>query len=256
MSGDSSGWAQTAGHRREDADPDRCAEVSTRKALAARDPGEIPPGEYTLVLEPAAVADFFGFLGWTMDAKSAHEGRSAFAGREGERLGVPGLNLSTRADHPEAPCMAASEDGMALPRTTWIEDGVLRTLSYGRYWSQKTGRPFTGRPANLVMDGGEASIDDLVAGVERGVLVTRFWYIRFVDPMKLLLTGMTRDGLFRIEDGRIAGGLKNMRFNESPLRCLENIRELGRQARVGRYSPLYVPAMRLDGFRFTSGTSF
>jgi predicted Zn-dependent protease len=256
MTTDGSGWAHRVGHRLEDADPDAAAATAVRKARAASAPREIPPGEYTLIVEPAAVGDFFGFLGYTMDAKTAHEGRSAFTGREGERVGRPGITLSSRADHPAVPASARSEDGLPSPPVTWIEDGVLKTLSYGRYWAQKTAHPFTGRPANLIMAGGDASVDDLIAGVERGVLVTRFWYIRFVDPMKLLLTGMTRDGLYAIKDGKVSHGLKNMRFNESPLSCLERVSALGQPQRTGHSGTGYWPALRLENFRFTSGTSF
>ncbi len=256
MAGDGSGWAQRVGFRLDDADSDAGARTAVRKGLAAREPADLPPGDYTVVLEPAAVADFFGFLGWTMDAKAAHEGRSAFTGKEGTRIGAPGITLRTRADHPASPCLAAGQDGLPVPATAWIEDGVLRTLCYDRYWAEKTGHAFTGSPANLIMDGGEQTVDELVAGVERGLLVTRFWYIRFVDPMKLLLTGMTRDGLFLIEDGRVTRAVKNLRFNESPLRCLERITALGRQERAGRYGGAYVPALRVEDFRFTSGTAF
>jgi predicted Zn-dependent protease len=256
MSDDSSGWTQSGGHRWADATPGESAEVAVRKALDARSPREIEAGAYTVVLEPAAVADFFIWLSFTMDAKSAHEGRSAFTGREGERVGAPAVTVYSQPDHPEIPVLAAGEDGLPLPRTVWIENGVLKTLNYSRFWAEKTGRRFTGRPGNLIMEGGDRSLDDLVASVERGVLVTRFWYIRFVDPMKLLLTGMTRDGLYWIEDGQVRHGLKNMRFNESPLGCLDRIGALSGLTRAGRSWGAYVPAMRLDGFRFTSGTAF
>ena len=256
MSADSSGWSQRVGFRFDDADPLGAGETAVAKALQAREPREILPGEYTVILEPAAVADFFGFFGWTLDAKAAHEGRSAFSGKEGERVGAPGVSLYTQPDHPERPCDPAGEDGLALPRTAWIEGGVLRSLSYSRFWAEKTGHPFTGKPANLIMPGGEQSLEELIRGVKRGVLVTRFWYIRFVDPMSLLLTGMTRDGLFWIEDGEVRHGLKNMRFNESPLRCLERISALGQPARSGRYLGTYMPAMRVEDFCFTSGTAF
>lgn len=257
MAGDSSGWSETGGPRWGDADPVRTAETSTRKALAAREPREIPPGEYTVILEPPAATYFFLNLAWSLDAKAAHEGRSALTGKERERVGVPGVTLSTQPTHPEVPTRAAGEDGLALPSTTWIDQGVIRTLAYSRFWAHNTGHTFTGRPVNLIMAGGDASLDDLIAGVDRGVLVTRFWYIRFVDPMKLLLTGMTRDGFYWIENGRVSHGLKNMRFNDSPLRCLGQISAFGRQERVpDTYHPALFPSLRLEGFRFTSGTSF
>lgn len=256
MTDDSSGWAQSSGYRWSDATPLANAERAAEKAVVGKEPGELPAGEYTVVLEPAAVADFFGFLAWTMEAKAAHEGRSAFTGKEGERIGVPGITLRSQPDHPEVPGYAATEAGLPTPATAWIEDGVLKTLCYDRFWAQRSGHPFTGRPQNLIMEGGESSRDDLVASVERGILVTRFWYIRFVDPMKLLLTGMTRDGVFLIEDGRVTRGLKNLRFNESPLRCLERVSALGKNNRAGRNDFCYMPAMRLEKFHFTSGTAF
>ncbi len=256
MADDSSGWARTSGYRWDQLDPQTAARSAVEKALAARDPRDVEPGAYTVILEPAAVADFFGFLGYTMDAKAADEGRSAFTGKEGRRIGRETVTLSTQPIHPEVPTLRTADDGLPRPATTWIENGVLNTLSYSRFWAQKTGKPFTGRPSNLVMAGGEASLEDLIAGVERGLLVTRFWYIRFVDPMKLLLTGMTRDGLYWIEDGQVRHGLRNVRFNESPLRCLERIEALGHPARAGRYGGAYVPPLRIEGFQFSSGTSF
>lgn len=256
MSGDSSGWAQSGGYRWEHVTPGENAARAGEKALVGREPQDLPPGEYTVILEPAAVGDFFGFLAWTMDAKAAHEGRSAFTGKEGERIGVPGISLRSQPDHAEVPTRAFAEDGLRAPATTWIEDGVLQTLSYDRFWAERSGHAFTGRAQNLVMGGGEQSLEELIGSVERGVLVTRFWYIRFVDPMKLLLTGMTRDGVFLIEDGKVSRGLRNMRFNESPLRCLERVSALGRNESAGRYEFCYVPALRIEQFRFTSGTAF
>lgn len=256
ITADSSGWAQQSGFRLADLDPSACAATAIRKAVAGREPHTVPPGEYTLVLEPAATMDFFGFLGYALDAKAAHEGRSAFSGLEGTRVGAPGIRLFTQPDHPAAPVLPLAEDGLPLPTTTWIADGVVETLAYSRYWSSRSGHAFTGRPANLILAGGDRSTEDLIRSVPRGILVTRFWYIRFVDPMKLLLTGMTRDGLFWIEDGEIRHGLKNMRFNESPLRCLDHITARGPEKRGGRYSPTCMPSLRVEDFRFTSGTAF
>jgi predicted Zn-dependent protease len=256
MVDDGSGWARSVGYQWGNVNPLRDAEVAADKAVAARSPQDLPPGEYTVVLEPAATDDYFGVLAWTLDARAAHEGHSAFTGKEDTRIAGPGINLYTQPDHPMAPCLAHGEDGVPLPTTAWIEDGYLRTLAYSRYWAEKSGRPFTGAPRNLIMAGGDESLADLIGGVERGVLVTRFWYIRFVDPMTLLLTGMTRDGLFWIENGEVRHGLRNLRFNDSPLACLNRVTARGPQARGGWRGDSYMPAMRIDGFKFTSGTSF
>ncbi|MBM3458580.1 MAG: TldD/PmbA family protein [Armatimonadetes bacterium] len=256
MTADGSGWAQQSGYRLAELDPAACAARAIRKAQLSSTPRDLPPGEYPVVLEPAAAMDFFGFLAYTMDAKAAHEGRSAFSGREGTRIGAEGVTVRSQPDHPLAPICAAGEDGLPVPAVTWIRDGVLETLSYSRYWAEKSGRPFTGRPANLILDGGTASLEELIASVERGILVTRFWYIRFVDPMQLLLTGMTRDGLFWIEEGQVRHGLKNLRFNDSPLRALERVEARSPVARGGRYSPTCMPAMRLGSFQFSSSTAF
>jgi len=129
----------------------------------------------------------------------------------------------------------------------------MANLRYSRYWAEHKGHAVT-QPVNFVMDGGTGSVDDLIASTARGILVTRFWYIRFVDPMTFLLTGMTRDGLFWVEDGEVRHGITNLRFNESPLRVMENVEAMSAPARVG--APAMVPGLKVGGFRFTSGTSF
>jgi len=253
---DSSGWAERFSWRRSDVDPVAAAERAAAKALAARAPEAIEPNRYTVILEPAAVAEFLAFLLWSLDAKAADEGRSAFSGKLGERILGENITLESRASHPECPGWPFGPDGAPTPDVTWVRNGVLENLAHTRYWAQKSGRPYTGTPVNLLVSGGEASLDELIASTEDGILVTRFWYIRFVDPMKLLLTGMTRDGLFRIRDGKIAGGLKNMRFNESPLRALNHVAALGRPEVCGDYYGAFVPPMKIEGFTFTSGTAF
>jgi len=143
---------------------------------------------------------------------------------------------------------------MPTPDVTWIERGVLKTLVYSRFWAQKQGKAFTGPPSNLILQGGTHSLDELVAQVEDGLLITRFWYIRFVDPMQLLLTGMTRDGVYRIEKGKVTHAVKNLRFNESPLVVLQNVQLLGVPQRVeGR---LLVPPVVVNNFTFSSTTTF
>jgi predicted Zn-dependent protease len=137
----------------------------------------------------------------------------------------------------------------------WIEKGIVRTLGCTRYWAKKQGRTPVAVPGNWVMEGGDQSLEDLVRGTERGVLVTRTWYIRAVDPQTLLYTGLTRDGTFYVEHGRIAYAIKNFRFNESPVTMLNKLDALGRPERVqgaqtqGR---VMVPPMRIRDFTFSS----
>jgi len=252
----SSGWASAGSFRVCEVDPEEVAATAAKKALAAANPREANPKPMTVILEPAAVAELLGFLAWSLDAKAADEGRSALSGELGERIGVPGLQVWSDPHEAECPACPFTDEGMPLPRVLWLEDGCLRNLAHTRYWAQKSGRQFTGMPANLLMSGSEHGVDRLVRTTENGLLVTRFWYIRYVDPMKLLLTGMTRDGLFQIRDGEVVGGVKNMRFNESPLRMLEKIVALGRPERVWSYRPMMVPPMKVEAFTFSSATAF
>ncbi|NLB57423.1 MAG: TldD/PmbA family protein, partial [Gammaproteobacteria bacterium] len=144
-------------------------------------------------------------------------------------------------------------EGMPRERMPIIEDGKVASMNYSRYWAQQQGQRATARPGNLIMSGGDASTADLIAGTERGILVTRTWYIRMVDPQTVLLTGLTRDGTFYIEDGQIRYPVKNFRFNESPVIMLNNIDELGRPVRVGEgWMSMMLPPMRLRDFTFTS----
>jgi predicted Zn-dependent protease len=255
MTPDSSGWAEAAHNDVSKVDPLAATRRAAEKAEAARNPIALEPGPYRTVLEPEAASEMVAYMTYGFDAKAAHEGRSAFTGKEGEILF--GSNVTLRSDpaDPAAPGSPFFPDGTPVPAVTWADHGRLNTLAYSRYWAERSRHPFTGNPTNLLMEGGEESPEDLIGRVERGILVTRFWYIRFVDPMKLLLTGMTRDGLFLIEDGHVTRGLKNMRFNESPIRMLRNVSALGKPAYCGDY-PSVIPPMIVEAYPFTSGTSF
>ncbi|GBC96951.1 hypothetical protein HRbin16_02764 [bacterium HR16] len=254
MAEDSSGWAEQTHEDVNAISPEAVARRAADKAEAARHPQEVPPGDYTVVLEPAAVAELLAYMAWSMDAKAADEGRSAFTGKEGTAVGNSLVTLQSLPAHPECPAEPFFDDGMPTPDVTWIERGVLKTLVYSRFWAQKQGKAFTGPPSNLILQGGTHSLDELVAQVEDGLLITRFWYIRFVDPMQLLLTGMTRDGVYRIEKGKVTHAVKNLRFNESPLVVLQNVQLLGVPQRVeGR---LLVPPVVVNNFTFSSTTTF
>ena len=254
MAEDSSGWAEQTHEDINAISPEAVAKRAADKAEAARHPREVPPGDYTVVLEPAAVAELLAYMAWSMDAKAADEGRSAFTGKEGTAVGNNLVTLQSLPAHPECPAEPFFDDGIPTPDVTWIEQGVLKTLVYSRFWAQKQGKTFTGHPSNLILQGGSHSLDELVAQVEDGLLITRFWYIRFVDPMQLLLTGMTRDGVYRIERGKVTHAVKNLRFNESPLVVLQNVQLLGIAQRVE--GSMLVPPVVVNNFTFSSTTTF
>ena len=237
------------------------------KALASRNPQAIEPGMYTVVLEPQAVADVLPLLFGSFNARSTDEGRSAFSKAGGSKLGekIADSRVTVYSDPTDAQLLAQPFDGEGLPvrRIAWIENGVLKNLAYSRFWADKKGVQPTGGggggggggfgggpPGGLKMVGGTKSVDELVAGTQRGILVTRFWYIRFLDQRTVMVTGLTRDGTFLIENGKITRPLKNFRWNESPLFMLNKIEELGRAERVeaGRV----IPALRVKDWNFTS----
>ncbi|HGG56638.1 MAG TPA: TldD/PmbA family protein, partial [Nannocystis exedens] len=256
--GTGSGWAAATEHRLESLDPAALARRAADKADLSQNPEPVDPGTYTVVLEPQAVAELLLFLGWFLDQRSADEGRSTFAKpgggtRVGESLFHPSITLRsdpTAADHPSAPF---ADDGQPLVPTTWIEKGVLKTLSASRYWAKKQGRAPLPRPASIFLDGTTVSDEDLVHGVDEGILVTRFWYNRMLQRQTILATGLTRDGTFLIKGGKISRSVKNLRYNESPLTMLKNVLALGTPRRVaidGRM--VVVPAMVVGGFTFSS----
>ncbi len=256
MTDSSSGWAEGVSHRLGDIDPAALAARAANKANAGRDPVEVEPGDWTVVLEPPAVADMLVFIAYSMDAKAAIEGRSVFAGKEGTDVAGPHALLCSDPAHPTCPATPFHTDGMPAHRVEWVQQGRLNTLSYDRYWAEKQGKPYTGAPSNFVMAGGQATEEEMISRVKRGLLVTRFWYIRHVDPMQLILTGMTRDGLFLIENGEVTRGVKNLRFNESPLIMLKNVEALGKPKRCGSWAPIEAPGILAHAYTFTSGTSF
>lgn len=264
--GTGSGWASKSYNQLRMLVPDALAATAIDKAARSRNPAAIEPGKYTVVLEPAAVADLLGFMLFSADARQADEGRSFYSKKGGgNRIGeqILGEQVQIYSDpaHPLAPSVSFDNQGLPIKRNTWIENGVLKELFYSRFWAAKTAKAPTGGPGNLIMDGGKASLDDLIAGTERGVLVTRFWYIRPLDPQTLLFTGLTRDGLFLIEKGRITRPVKNMRWNESPIVAFNNIEAMTAAERVvsgegigsGGLS-LVCPAARIREFTFSSSS--
>jgi predicted Zn-dependent protease len=197
----------------------------------------------------------FGF-----DARQADEGRSFLSkkgggNKIGEQVYDPRVEIWSDPWDPEAAVYPWDEDGLPREKTPIIEKGKVSFLQYSRYWAQQKGKRAVGQPGNLIMAGGDKSTADMIKGTEKGILVTRTWYIRMVDPQTVLLTGLTRDGTFYIENGEIKYPVKNFRFNESPVIMLNNIEELGKPVRVGDdESPfvMMIPPMKLRDFTFTS----
>jgi predicted Zn-dependent protease len=169
--------------------------------------------------------------------------------RLGEQLFNEQVNIYSDPFNADLPSATWNGDGIPQEKVTWVENGVVKNLSYSRYWAQQKGvKPVPG--ANrVIMEGGTASLEDLIKSTERGILVTRFWYIRSVDPQTLLLTGLTRDGTFYIENGKIMYPVKNFRFNESPIIMLNNVEALGKPQRSGN---MIVPPMKIRDFTFSS----
>jgi len=200
------------------------------------------------------------------DARQADEGRSFYSkkgggNRIGEQVVAEKVNIYSDPAHPLAPTIAADNEGLPISRNVWVEKGVLKDLLYSRFWADKMGKKPTAGPTNMVMDGGTSSMDDLIAGVERGVLVTRFWYIRPLDPQTILVTGLTRDGLFLIEKGKVTRAVKNMRWNESPIVAFNNIEAMTPAERVvsgegigGAGLSIVCPAARIREFTFSSSS--
>lgn len=228
--------------------------IAAQKATASREAKAIEPGKYTVIMEPTAAVELLQPLAFSLNARQADEGRSPLSKpgggtRLGEKLVDESVTITSDPNHPDVPAAPWSGDGRPFTPTTWIEKGVVRNLFYSRYWAQKQGKPATPFPPNIIMAGGNASLEDLIKDTARGVLITRFWYIRFVDPQTLLLTGLTRDGTFYIENGQIKHAVKNFRFNESPIIMLNNVDALGRPERA---QGSLIPPMRIRDFTFTS----
>jgi predicted Zn-dependent protease len=249
-----SGWAETSSHRVADVDAAALAKIAVDKAAKSAKPRRLDPGRYTVVLEPAAVAGLLSFFINSLGARRADEGRSYFAKpgggtRVGDKLFPELITLTSDPADAATGGMPWDGEGLPLRRTTWIDKGVLQGLTYGRYWAQKQGKPATGSPTGWTLAGGKATRDELIKGVKRGVLITRFWYIRDLDPQTILATGLTRDGTFLIENGTIAGPVNNFRFNESPVQMLAKCDAVGVPWITGG---MRVPALRTHEFNLAS----
>ncbi len=258
--GTGSGYASRGFNDITKLDTAAASRVAIDKAKGSAAAVALEPGKYTVILEPAAVAVLLENMFFNMDARSADEGRSFMSKqggktRMGEKLVDAKVNIYSDPTHPELPTSPWSGDGRAQEKVKWVENGVVKNLYASRYWAQKSGAKALPMPNNAIMEGGTASLQDLIKNTTRGILVTRLWYIRSVDPQTLLLTGLTRDGTFLIENGKIKHAVKNFRFNESPIIMLNNLEEMGRPERVisGESSVNYLlPPLKVRDFTFSS----
>jgi predicted Zn-dependent protease len=239
-------------------DAQHVVEQAVNKAVKSRQPKPIEPGVYPVILEAQAVADLVGFLTSALDARTTDEGRGAFSGKDGksrigERMFNEKLSLYSDPMHPQLPAAPATNEGIAATRLPLITNGVLENLSYSRFWAQEKKKEPTPGPVNYILEGSgtPASIDDMVKGMERGLLISRFWYVRLIDGRSIMLTGLTRDGMWWIDKGQIKHPVTNLRFNQSVLAMLApwNVEAIGVPERK---APLMVPALKLSGFAFTS----
>ncbi len=202
------------------------------QTLSNENATEVEPGEYKIILEPEATWNLLMFLPWIMNARSADQGTSVFSGMEGKKMAGDnfGLSSSLLGGRPGAPF---NEEGLPSEDVVWFENGVLKNLPCDRFTAQKTNRSPLFIPNTLDMNGGEGSVQDLISEVDKGILIRRFWYIRFVDQKTLKLTGMTRDGVFLVENGKIVKPLKDFRWNWRPLELFSNLLQIGTCERKG-----------------------
>ncbi len=251
--GTGSGWSTRDFNDITKFDPAEASNIAIDKAVMSREAMAIEPGKYTVILEPAAAEELLGNMGNALDARTADEGRSFMSKDGGTKLGEKivdeRVNIWSDPLNPEVPTATWNGEGMPLKKISWIENGVVKNLAYSRYWAELQGVEPVPFPSNFIMQGGDASLEELIRDTKKGILVTRFWYIRSVDPQTLLYTGLTRDGTFYIENGQIKHPVKNFRFNESPIIMLNNLEKLGKQVRV---NGSLIPYMKIRDFTFTS----
>ena len=240
-------------------DAARLTRVAAEKAASSVKARAIEPGKYTVIMEPNALVSnvdtsLMAALMQSLDARQADEGRSFLSkkgggNRKGEKLFDERVTIYSDPFNAEIPDLTFADDGRPQQRTTWIEKGVVKNLYSSRFWAQKSGIADLPPPNGWIMEGGTQSTADLIKSTQKGILVTRLWYIRPVDPQTLLYTGLTRDGTFYIENGQLKFPVKNFRFNESPVIMLNNLEAIGRPVRLGGN---LVPPLKIRDFTFTS----
>jgi PmbA protein len=273
MGADSSGWAKASACHHRDLSPLDLARTAARKAVESRAPRELPAGRYTVILEPAAVLDLAGQMFADFSATAIRDGRSFLNDRVGHKIFGDNITIHDDAWHPHQ--AGAPFDGEGVPRTrlTLVERGVVREIAYSRQAAAlagvvagvvPTGHGFPlpnelgEAPVNIVIAGADSSVEQMVATTARGILVTRLWYIREVDPYAKIFTGMTRDGTFLVEGGRVTAGVHNFRFNVGLMEMLSNVEALSAPVRASGEETfdMVAPAMKIREFNFTEVTRF
>jgi predicted Zn-dependent protease len=281
LAADSSGWQKANSPDISQLDPAALAEISARKAIESARPREIPPGKYTVILEPAAVLDMSGFMFWDFGGLSILDQRSFLNQRVGTQIFGANINIWDDVAHPLQSGTPFDGEGVPRQRVQLVEDGIVKRLVYARATAERMNKSefkdrvgpvaATGHGFSLPNEMGEApmnivfgtptdpkTLEQMIASTERGVLVTRLWYIREVDPYEKILTGMTRDGTFYVEDGKVRHGILNFRFNESLIHMLSNVEAMGTPVRAsGEESfDMVAPPMKVKDFNFTEVTKF
>ncbi len=266
---DSSGWAKASACDASAIDTQALAAKAARKAVASAQPKELKPGRYTVILEPAAVLDLAGQMFADFSATALEDERSFLTGRASEKLFGDNIQIADDVYHPAQAGAPFDGEGVPKQRLALVEGGVVKQIPYSRQAAHRAKAQPTGHgfplpnengeaPMNVVIAGGDSTVEQMIASTRRGLLVTRLWYIREVDPYRKIMTGMTRDGTFLVEDGRIVCGVRNFRFNESLVDLLNNVEMLSAPERSSGEEAIdmVVPAMKANNFHFTEVTRF
>jgi predicted Zn-dependent protease len=281
LAADSSGWQKASSPDVANLDPLRLAEIAAKKAVDSAHPRELPAGKYMVILEPAAVLDIVGFMFWDYSGMAILDQRSFLTGRIGQKLFGDNVTIWDDVAHPLQAGSPFDGEGILRQRVGLVENGVVKRVVYARATAERmkrseyrnsvgpiaaTGHGFPlpnemgEMPLNIVFAaaGDPQTVEQMIASTERGMLVTRLWYIREVEPFEKMLTGMTRDGTFYVENGRVQGGVRNFRFNESLIHMLSNVEAMSVPLRsCGEESfDMVVPAMKVREFNFTEVTKF
>jgi predicted Zn-dependent protease len=258
--GTGSGWAAADHPDWTQVDFAAVSRRAIEKARASRNPAKIEPGRYTVILEAQAVGDLVQLISNYTDARTSDEGRSPFAkqgggNKIGEKIVDTRVTMFSDPAHPLLLAQPFDGEGFPIAKQVWIENGILKSLYYSRFWAKKQSKVATGAPSSFMMAGGSSNVEEMVRGTERGILVTRLWYLREVDPRTILYTGLTRDGTFLIENGKVSKSVSNLRFNESPLFMLNNLESLGKSERLAgteQGGAVVMPSIKVRDFNFTS----
>jgi PmbA protein len=281
LADDSSGWQKANSPDVRNLEPARMAEIAAEKARASRGPKELAPGKYTVILEPSAVLDLMGFMFWDFSGQAILDQRSFLNNRMGTKLFGENITIADDVGHPLQTNAPFDGEGVRRRRVSLVENGVIRNVVYARNTAERMRRsPIAGKvgeiavtghgfplpnemgeaPTNIVFitPGGERGVEQMIAGSDHAILITRLWYIREVDPYEKILTGMTRDGTFVVEGGKVKHGIRNFRFNQSLIETLNHVEAMGPAVRAsGEESfDMVVPAMKVRGFNFTEVTRF